>query len=101
MKTNLQTIRSQIQVYKIQHNDVYPTAATFSDQMTLASKADGTTAAVGTSGYDLGPYLQSIPANPYTNTTTIGTGAVGSSAWYYDETTGTFRANNGAAYTGY
>lgn len=101
LKTNLQTIRSQIQVYKIQHNDVYPTAAAFANQMTLASKADGTTAAVGTAGFDLGPYLQSIPANPYTNTSTIGTGAVGSSAWYYDETTGTFRANNAAAYTGY
>lgn len=100
LKTNLQTIRGQLQLYKIQHNDVYPTAANFVNQMTLASKLDGSTAAVGTSGYDLGPYLQSVPTNPYTNASTVGSGAAGTSDWYYDATTGTFRANN-TGYTTY
>lgn len=101
LKTNLQTIRGQIQLYKVQHADVWPTAASFTNQMTLSSKEDGTTAAVGTAGYTLGPYLQSIPTNPYSNTNTIGATAVGTTAWYYDETTGTFRANNSASYTSY
>src|SRR5262245_36380942 len=72
LTSNLQSVRCQIQLYKIQHNDTYPTFANFTSQMTLASKSDGTTAAVGTSGYDLGPYLQSIPNNPYTSTSTLG-----------------------------
>lgn len=101
IKTNLQTIRGQIQLYKIQHNDVYPALLTFSDQMTLSSKVDGSTAAVGTAGFNLGPYLQSIPSNPYTGTATIGAGAVAATDWYYNATTGVFRANNDAAYTGY
>jgi general secretion pathway protein G len=101
LKTNLQTIRGQIQLYKLQHNDQYPTEAGFTNQMTLASKADHTTAAVGTAGFDLGPYLQAIPPNPYTNANTIGSGAVGTSDWFYDEDTGTFRANDAAAHTGY
>lgn len=101
LKTNLQTIRGQIQLYKLQHNDTYPTAAGFVNQMTLASKADGSTAAVGTAGFDLGPYLQTIPANPYTNANAVGAGAVGTSDWFYDEATGTFRANDANAHTGY
>ena len=76
---NLQSIRGQIQLYKAQHNDTWPTAASFVNQMTLNSKSDGTTAALGTSGYALGPYLQAIPNNPYTSTNTIGSGAVGTS----------------------
>ena len=101
IKQNLQTIRGQIQLYKIQHNDTYPLLATFSNQMTLASKEDGTTAALGTAGFNLGPYLQSIPNNPYTGTNTVTADPVGDSDWYYNETTGVFRANNDAAYTGY
>ena len=101
IKTNLQTIRGQIQLYKIQHSDVYPALATFSDQMTLSSKADGTTAAIGTAGYTLGPYLQSVPANPYTGANTISAGAAGTSDWYYAATTGVFRANDDAGHTGY
>lgn len=102
LKANLQTIRAQIQLYKLQHNDNYPALATFSDQMTLASKADGTTAALGTAGYNLGPYLQAIPSNPYTGTNDVSADAIASNkAWYYNATTGVFRANNDAAYTGY
>jgi general secretion pathway protein G len=101
LKTNLQTIRSQIQMYKLQHNDTLPALNTFVEQMTLASKIDGATAALGSAGYNLGPYLQAIPNNPYTNTNTVGAGEIGSSAWYYDATTGTFRANHHADYTGY
>jgi general secretion pathway protein G len=100
LQTNLQTIRSQIQLYKLQHNETWPALATFTAQMTLASKADGTTAAPGTAGFPYGPYLLgSIPNNPYTSTNTVGDGAADSSAWYYDEDTGTFRAND-AAHTG-
>jgi general secretion pathway protein G len=100
LQTNLATIRTQLQLYKLQHDDTWPALATFANQMTLASKADGSTAAPGTAGYPYGPYLLSIPNNPYTGSNTVGDGAADSSAWYYDEDTGEFRAND-TAHLGY
>ncbi len=82
LTTNLATIRGQIELYKLQHNGNYPTAANFVDQMTKKTNADGTTTGTPT----LGPYLQSIPKNPYTNGNAIGTD------WTYNETTGEFKA---------
>ena len=94
LKTNLHTIRGQLQLYKIQHNDTWPTLASFTAQMTAGTKVDGTAST------DYGPYLLSIPDNPYTSTNTVGNGAADSSAWYYDQSDGTFRANS-AGQTGY
>jgi len=94
LQTNLQTIRSQLQLYKMQHKDKWPALATFGKQMTAGTKADGT------AGTDYGPYLLSIPNNPYTDTNTVTAGVADSSAWYYDEKAGTFRANN-KGYTTY
>lgn len=96
LRTNLATIRTQLQLYKLQHNDTWPLLTTFTNQMTLSSKADGTTAAIGTSGYTYGPYLLTIPNNPFTSTNTVSAGAADSSAWYYDQATGVFRANDTA-----
>ncbi len=90
---NEQVIRSQLELYKLQHGG-YPSLANFVDQMTKASKADGSTAASGTSGYPYGPYVLTIPNNPYTNTATVSAGLTGSSAWFYNETTGEFKANH-------
>jgi general secretion pathway protein G len=81
LKTNLQTIRGQLQLYKIQHDDNWPALATFTAEMTTEIS-------------NKGPYLLSIPNNPYTETNTMGAGALDSSAWYYNETTGVFRAND-------
>lgn len=96
LQTNLATIRTQLSMYKLQHNDTWPLLTTFTNQMTLSSKADGTTAAIGTSGYIYGPYLLSIPNNPFTGTNTISKGANDTSAWYYDEAIGVFRPNDTA-----
>ncbi len=96
LQTNLHTIRSQLQLYRMQHNGTWPVLATFTNQMTLVSKADGTTAALGTSGYPYGPYLLTIPNNPFTDTNTVSAGAADSSAWYYDQSIGTFRPNDTA-----
>ncbi len=104
LKTTLATVRGQIELYKLQHDETYPTSsATLADQLTLASKADGSTAAVGTSGFNFGPYVLGgvMPDNPVSGANAVGSGGVGTSDWYYDGSTGTFRANNDAAYTGY
>lgn len=92
---NVHRIRSQIGVYRQQHN-AYPTLANFSDQMTLSSDAVGATAAVGTPGFIYGPYLRFIPRNSNTGASLIGGGAIGTSDWYYDENTGAFHGNDSA-----
>jgi len=79
---DLRVIRMQLQVYKSQHVDVpagypdgdrtaAPTEAAFVAQMTMASKADGSTAAPGTAGYRYGPYLREVPTNPLNGKNTV------------------------------
>ena len=91
LHSNLQTMRSQLSLYKIQHNDNPPTndsTNTFVLQMT------GTTSIAGAiSGSDFGPYLQSIPRNPFTNGNSIGTTTAAD--WVYNSTTGTITAGYG------
>lgn len=95
LTTNLQTIRGQVDLYRLQHNGVYPTLADFANQMTKKTDVDGTVNASG----KFGPYLQRIPNNPFTvggsGNDVTNTAAASNKAWYYDETAGTFKANNG------
>lgn len=68
LRGDLNSLRSQITLYKFQHDGVYPsgTADNVVAQLTLASNLTGTTAAVGTAGYPYGPYLVGqLPVNPY------------------------------------
>lgn len=95
-KLTVYRIRQQLEIYKQQHAGHWPSLANFEQQMTRASNASGQTAPPGTAGYPLGPYLQAVPVNPYTETNDVSDGPVGTSAWYYDQDTGDFRANNSA-----
>jgi general secretion pathway protein G len=90
LMSNLQTIRSQLELYAVQHNDADPVLASFLAQMTQQTDIDGN------AGTDFGPYLQQIPPNPFTNSSTVvgwGLGAVaGTDGWEYNENTGEVRA---------
>jgi general secretion pathway protein G len=95
--TDLQTLRSQIELYKIQHNDNPPTFANFVDQMTKQSDLNGTVPpAAGLAVY--GPYIQKVPINQFNdkydatgihglldNDTTIGNDG---GSWEYNQTDG-------------
>src|SRR6476619_6054969 len=72
--TMVQSLRSQIALFKLQHNDYLPGTnplngatfdqAVFWNQMTLFSDVNGATQATKDTQYDKGPYMQSIPKNP-------------------------------------
>ena len=100
LQSNLQSIRSQIELYKIQHNDDPPAQATFATQMTTVTNIVGsTTPAVGEATF--GPYLQKIPVNPFTgvNPPVIGNAAAGAVDWVYiivDAATGQYTFDVGA-----
>lgn len=98
--SDLRTMRTQIELYKAQHNDGLPGAggATFVQAMT--DKTD----IAGDVGADYGPYVKKIPANPFTDLTTVeeeagnvGLGD-GSHGWHFDTTTGVFSADDSAAH---
>ncbi|MBX3394857.1 MAG: type II secretion system protein [Phycisphaerae bacterium] len=97
LATNLATIRGQIELYRLQHNGNYPPEANFDTVMTSKTNADHTTTGTPT----LGPYLQRIPNNPFTNTNNVvNTGTPASTtAWYYNAATGTFQAFDTVAHS--
>jgi len=100
LQTNLATMRGQIELYKLQHGGTYPTLTNFVSAMTSKTDFDGTINAT-TGKY--GPYMQSIPNNPFTNPAgnDVSAGAAAATkAWYYDATTGAFKANDGGSTNG-
>ena len=89
--TQLQTLRSQIELYQIQHNGDHPTLANFWDQMTEETNVDGsTTIATGEQTY--GPYLQKESINPFEDSSALLAAGAADSGWQYDEDTGEIKA---------
>jgi len=100
--SDLQSMRSQIELYKVQHNDVAPTVADFNEQLVYVTDISGNVKAsnpkVRETGagatYIYGPYLERIPDNPFTNLNTIGAAASNPPTagtgygWQYDAATG-------------
>jgi general secretion pathway protein G len=85
--TMVQSMRSQIALFKLQHNDYLPGVATvgtagafdqtvFWNQMTLFSDVTGQTQATKDTNHDKGPYMQSIPKNPLCPTSTLSSDVV-------------------------
>ena len=110
LRSDLQTLRSQIELYKIQHLDRYPSqdegevvgdmdAAEFVTDLTGKTNQAGTTD-VGDGALDYGAYLQSFPGNPFAdgdNAVTVGAGAPagdGSTGWHFNTTTGKISPND-------
>lgn len=115
---NLQSLRAGVDLYKVQHSDTYPgypvgggtpTEALMKDQMSLASKKDGSTAALGSAGFPLGPYLKTgVPANPFNGLDTIliiadaaamPTSGDDATGWVFKPKTGELRCNSSVTTT--
>ncbi len=122
LKEDLRYMRTQIQVYRFQHNEIMPgyngdgyDAATFASQMTMSTNINGETAAPGTSGYPYGPYLRRVPVNPLNNLNSVqivnGLGQLpapdSSDGWMYQPQTNSWVADvpgsdiGGVAYVNY
>jgi len=99
--TDLQTMRSQIELYKIQHNDDLPGAggATLVQALTGQTEIDGDVWAAGTA---YGPYVQKIPTNQFNDLDTIreeagaSTAGADSHGWVFNTGTGAFQADDTA-----
>ena len=68
LSSQLQTMRSQFELYKLQHNDKLPvafqTTGTKTDPGCWVGMVGQTDVAGATTGTDFGPYLQQSPINP-------------------------------------
>lgn len=121
-KDDLHTIRSQIELYKVQHNGLQPgyyvnplgvtaqaSAAVMNNQFTQTTSVKGMTSGsqAKSAAYPCGPYLLKKPANPFNGFTGIKYVAQGAEfaaaaaattdaeqiGWFYKKETGEFRLN--------
>ena len=70
LKTNLQTVRAQLLLYKTQHLEHFPDT-NFATEMTMFTDLSGGTAIAADSTHTFGPYLQTVPINPVSNTASV------------------------------
>ncbi len=88
---DLQTIRSQLELYKIHHNGQLPPTDSFES---FRSALTGRDAGGG------GPYLLTIPANPYSGDSIVrfesgaSTAGCGKAGWVFNTTSGAFQADD-------
>lgn len=114
LAADLQLLRRVVLVYRTQHLEVgpgypdgdtaqAPTEQAFIDQATMASNANGQTAAIGTPGFNRGPYMSKIPVNPFNGKNTVEMLADGqafpanaddSHGWIYKAATSEIRTDN-------
>ena len=93
LASDLQTLRSQIELYKIQHLEKLP-SANIVNQLTMKTNISGEVegASGATGPFSYGPYLCKIPTNPFTKKNAVetgtGRGGGGNAGWYYNTQTG-------------
>jgi general secretion pathway protein G len=119
LMSDLQTLRSQIELYKVQHQDVPPgntidadtMVATpaldqFANQLVFTSDGYGAQASTPTKEridkYTLGPYLERIPDNPFNKlNTVVAAGTTTGAGWAYEPNTGEIRAADSNEHASY
>jgi len=98
MASQDQTIKSQISLYSLQHNDSAPPLATLFTNLGEITDVNGNVSgAAGFAAPGFGPYLQATPVNPLTNSSSVvavGTAAALTTGWYYNAATGEFHGAN-------
>ena len=101
-KGDLAVLRSAIEMYRAEHQGLYPTVAEIGIQLTSHTKIDGTdpnTNADVASGRVYGPYIRAIPALPVgarKGSKEIGPNDASGIGWIYSESTGDIFTNTTA-----
>jgi type II secretory pathway pseudopilin PulG len=90
----LQEMRSQLDLYRAQHENSLPPVDSFESFKTAMTTKIG----------QCGPYVEKVPVNPFNNLNTIRfdgePAGVGKAGWRFDTKTGLFQADNSAEYAG-
>jgi len=123
LDANLSTMRSAIEMYRVQHKNTVPakntsvpaagtctsgvvgkalvtTEEAFKDQLLAYSNADGGTCTVPGTDFPFGPYLRAIPAEPGSGKATVAVAATATltaddtTGWQFSTLVGKIQANN-------
>lgn len=107
LASDLQTVRSQLELYKVQHLERYPNIAADGvtlDNANFIARLTGRTLLTGELNLagPFGPYLQKFPSNPWSpvGDDLVGFGVVdpapgtGDTGWYFNTDLGKFSAND-------
>ena len=90
---DIQTVRCQLELYKIQHDEQLPPTQTYAGFKQSLTTRDSD---------NRGPYLQEIPANPFNGNKAVrfeegqSTAGCGKAGWVLNTGTGVFRADDSA-----
>jgi general secretion pathway protein G len=79
----LQTMRGQIELYKIQHGDTPPTQGNLVTLLTSKTDTTGNVVASTLTTGVLGPYVQTFPTNPINGLSAVGAAAATNVGWVY------------------
>ena len=86
--STLQTLRGQIELFKIQHGDTVPAQASLVSLLTSKTDTTGNVLTAGaTTGY-FGPYVQTFPINPINGLSAVGAAAGTAVGWVYTSANG-------------
>lgn len=105
LKNDLRTVRSQLDLYKVQHMDKYPGAGEGADGDTVVTQMTTRTTETGAADGTFGPYLIKFPSNPFVdadvaNAVQLATDLEtppsfdGKTGWYFNTVSGEFFAND-------
>lgn len=97
---DLAVLRNAIALYETEHGGTFPVVATFSDELTLYTDADGATSATKTGAFIYGPYLRVVPklkVGSNKGSSAVAAAGGGSEGWLYNAGTGVISANLPAA----
>lgn len=72
LTSQLQTLRSQVELYKLQHGDKYPTSTGAANGAWSWAKLTGKTTEDGSAGGTFGPYVQNTLINPLNGSSDVG-----------------------------
>ena len=80
LSSDLQTVRAQLELYKMQHGGNYPAVGDVVTALTTVTQYDGAS---------YGPYLTKFPINPFESSSTVAAAAAAGVGWVYaDAATG-------------
>lgn len=99
LKFNLHTLRSQIELYRTHHDGKLPSGTLI--ELTKSTDVSG---AQGTGvNFPFGPYIRTLPDNPFSNSSTVtviaaspatAANCTGTGGWLFNTTTGELWADN-------
>ena len=112
LASDLQMLRSQLELYKVQHLEIYPDEALAADW--IAQLTETTDNMGATTGIDLGPYMQRFPVNPFVpsglalmvifesdiDTLEPPAATLDTSHWWFNTSNGKFAPNDDAGEVG-